>query len=236
MLGSDADELASFFGTPGRPELAALRRFADLVERTPSLRAAQIDMMERLAQVAAEAMAARAVVSPDDPEPQIAANALIGLWRIYWRAVPKYSDGTRSPAEVRDQVMAEVSRAARLIDTGLWSFGLAVQGANGRQQLKMAADASNEARKQVLLAISQAREAWRLLKAEAHDHALSHADLETPGRGRARPGAAHHSAQQARRDAHQAAQQIRRDAQQAAQQARREAQAIKQNRRQTRRG
>jgi hypothetical protein len=236
VLTRDLADLMSVFERPGGPEITEIRRFSDLVERTPSLRAAQFDMMERLAQVAAQAMADRAAVSPDDPEPQIAADALLGLWRIYWRAIGKHADGIHSSGEIRDLVIAEVRRAARLIDTGLWSFGLAVQGANGRQQLKMAADASNEARKQVLLAISQAREAWRLLKAEAHDHALSHADLETPGRGRARQGAAHHSAQQARREAHQAAQQIRRDAQQAAQQARREAQAIKQNRRQTRRG
>jgi hypothetical protein len=115
-------------------------------------------------------MAARAGVDPDDPEPQIAADALLGLWRVQYRAMRKYSDGTRSAAEVRDRVLDEVRRAARLIDTGLWSFGMVVQGSNGREQLKAAAEAANEARKQVVTAIKQARGAWRQVVAEAHRH------------------------------------------------------------------
>jgi hypothetical protein len=69
---------------------------------------------------------------------------------------------------VRARVLAEVSRAARLIDTGLWSFGMAVQGSSGREQVKAAAEAANEARKQVVAAIKQARDAWRQVVTEAH--------------------------------------------------------------------
>lgn len=166
------------------PDLGLVHRFMDLLEQTPSLRAAQRDMMDRLVEVAARAMAARAGVDPDDPEPQIAADALLGLWRVQYRAMRKYSDGTRSPAEVRDQVLVEVRRAARLIDTGLWSFGMVVQGSNGREQVKAAADAANEARKQVLAAIKQARDAWRQV-AEAHRHEdpwASHRRAGRPGR------------------------------------------------------
>jgi hypothetical protein len=129
-------------------------------------------------------MAARAGVDPDDPEPQIAAGALLGLWRVQYRAMRKYSDGTRSLAEVQDQVLAEVRRAARLIDTGLWSFGMAVQGSDGREQFKAAANSANEARKQVLAAIKQARDAWRQV-AEAHRHEEpwpDHGHARRPGR------------------------------------------------------
>jgi hypothetical protein len=125
-------------------------------------------MMDRLVEVAAQAMAARAGVDPEDPEPQIAADAILGLWRVQYRATLRYSDGTYSPAEVRARVLAEVSRAARLIDTGLWSFGMAVQGSSGREQVKAAAEAANEARKQVVAAIKQARDAWRQVVTEAH--------------------------------------------------------------------
>jgi AcrR family transcriptional regulator len=151
-------------------EITLVRRFGDLVEETPALRAAHGDMMDRLVEVAAQAMAARAGVDPDDPEPQVAAHALLGLWRVQFRAMRKYSDGTRSPDQVRDLVLGEVRRAARLIDTGLWSFGMAVQGSNGRDQLKVAAESANEARKQVVTAIKQARAAWRQVVAEAHHH------------------------------------------------------------------
>jgi hypothetical protein len=82
----------------------------------------------------------------------------------------KYSDGVRSAAEVSDRVLDEVRRAARLIDTGLWSFGMVVQGNNGREQIKAAAEAANDARKQVITAIKQARGAWRQVVAEAHRH------------------------------------------------------------------
>jgi AcrR family transcriptional regulator len=174
VIGLITDDVSRLFDHWGddhdQPvDLQIVHRFMDLMERTPSLRAAQRDMMDRLVEVAARAMAARAGVDPDDPEPQIAAHALLGLWRLQYRATRKYSDGTRSAAEVRDQVLAEVRRAARLIDTGLWSFGMAVQGSSGREQFKAAADSANEARKQVLAAIKQARDAWRQV-AEAHRH------------------------------------------------------------------
>jgi AcrR family transcriptional regulator len=179
------DEVNRLYDNPGEergqpPDLSLIHRFYELFEQTPSLRAAQGDMMERLLEVAAQAMASRAGMDPDDPEPQIAADALMGLWRVMYRATRRYSDGTRPPAEVRDQVLAEVRRAARLIDTGLWSFGMAVQGGNGREQLKAAAESANEARKQVVAAIKQARDAWRQVAAEARRHAESE-DRPAPG-------------------------------------------------------
>jgi hypothetical protein len=170
-----------------------MRRFVELFELTPALRAAQRDMMDRLVEVAAQGMAARAGVDPEDPEPQIAADALLGLWRVQFRAMRKYADGSHSPAELRDLVIDEVRRAARLIDTGLWSFGMAVQGSNSREQLKVAAESANDARKQVMAAIKQARDAWRAVAAEAksHEEQWGHGGPNRMGMGRgAGPGAA----------------------------------------------
>jgi hypothetical protein len=163
-------ELRRFFESwsqDGPYDPAMIRRFGELVGRTPALRAAQQEQMDRMVQVAAEAMAARAGVNPEDPEPQIAANAILGLWRVLYRGLFRYATAEHTPAEVRDAVTADVRRAARLIDTGLWSFGLAVQGSGSREQLRLAAESANDARKQVLAAIRQARRAWRELKAEA---------------------------------------------------------------------
>ena len=126
-------------------------------------------MSDRIARVAAEAMAQRAGVDPDDPEPRIAAEALVGLWSVQYRALQKYTDGARTAREIREAVSSEVRRAARLLDTGLWSFGMAVQGSNGREQLKQAAETANEARKQVIKALTQARNAWRTM-AQEHEH------------------------------------------------------------------
>ena len=101
---------------------AAIRRFGTLIQVTPSLRAYQSDMMDQFTAVAAEILAARAGLRPDDPEPQIAATALLGLWRIQFRALSKYLDGALTPAQVHQAVTAEVNRAAQLIDTGLRSL------------------------------------------------------------------------------------------------------------------
>ncbi|MCU1359189.1 MAG: TetR family transcriptional regulator, partial [Ilumatobacteraceae bacterium] len=127
--------------------------------------------------------AERAGVDPDDPEPRIAADAIIGLWGVQYRAMQKYSDGARSAPQIREAVVADIRRAARLLDTGLWSFGMAVQGSNGREQLKSAADAANEARKQVIKAITQARSAWRTM-AQEHEHD----DFRRSAAGGVRPG------------------------------------------------
>jgi AcrR family transcriptional regulator len=166
-------------------DFTMIRRFSELVQQTPALRAAQMEMMERVMQAAAAAMAARAGVNPEDPEPQIAAHALGGLWHVMYLTVARYSDGSHSVREMKDAVIADVRRAARLIDTGLWSFGLAVQGSNGREQVRLAAESANEARKQVLSAIRQARRAWQLIKAEQHEH------RDVRPRRPSRPGRAH---------------------------------------------
>jgi AcrR family transcriptional regulator len=195
LIVDDMHQLYDHWGEdPSHPvDISMMRRFVELFEQTPTLRAAQRDMMDRLVEVAAQGMAARAGVDPEDPEPQIAADALLGLWRVQFRAMRKYADGSHSPAELRDLVIAEVRRAARLIDTGLWSFGMAVQGSNSREQLKVAAESANDARKQVMAAIKQARDAWRAVAAEAksHEEQWGHGGPNRMGVGRgAGPGAA----------------------------------------------
>jgi hypothetical protein len=72
-------------------------------------------------------------MSPDDPEPQIAATALLGLWRIQFQALAKYLDGTRTPAQVHQAVSAEVNRAAQVINTGLRSFTSVTPGTGNRR-------------------------------------------------------------------------------------------------------
>ena len=166
ILTSDLEELIAQVSFSNAAERPIILRFNDLVESTPSLRAFRVDMEDRLAQVAATALAARAAVDRSDPEPQIAADALMSLWRIYYRSVIKHAAGSLNVDEIRSAVVEDVRRAARLIDTGLWSFSTVVQGAKGRQQFQAAADASDQARKQVVLALKEARIAWRDLKTE----------------------------------------------------------------------
>jgi AcrR family transcriptional regulator len=101
---------------------ATIQRFGTLIRVTPSLRAYQSDVMDQFVAVAAAILAERAGMSADDPEPQIAATALLGLWHIQSQGLRKYLDGSRTPAQVHEAVTADIHRAAQLIDTGLSSF------------------------------------------------------------------------------------------------------------------
>jgi AcrR family transcriptional regulator len=122
--GRRTEGLASWLAAQDDPAMAGamIQRFGTLIWETPSLRAYQSDMMDQAATIAAAILAGRAGMRPDDPEPQIAAAALVGLWRIQYRALPGYLDGTRTPAEVRQAVTADVQCAARLLSGGLDSF------------------------------------------------------------------------------------------------------------------
>jgi AcrR family transcriptional regulator len=97
----------------------AIRRFGDLIRATPALRAYQADMMERSISVATGILAARAGLTPDDPEPQIAARALLGLWRVQADSLRKHLDHPATPARLHELVTADVRRAARIVETGL---------------------------------------------------------------------------------------------------------------------
>jgi AcrR family transcriptional regulator len=100
----------------------AVRRFGDLIRTTPSLRAYQADMIDQASAAAAEVLAARAAMAADDPEPQIAARALLGLWRIQADSLRRHLDHSPTPARLHELVTADVRRAARLIDAGLRAF------------------------------------------------------------------------------------------------------------------
>jgi AcrR family transcriptional regulator len=136
ILEGELSAMTSWLATQDDPVQAgaAIRRFGTLIRETPSLRAYQSDMMDQFTAVAAGILAGRAGMRPDDPEPQIAAAALLGLWRIQYQALPKYLDGACTPAQVHEAVTADVRRAARLISSGLDKFPAsapAQQGAVG---------------------------------------------------------------------------------------------------------
>ncbi|MGH9171013.1 MAG: TetR/AcrR family transcriptional regulator [Acidimicrobiales bacterium] len=164
LLAGHLDEMEATWASGG---LTTLRRFAELIEATPSLRAAERDMADRLARTATEAIAEQAGVSPEDPEPQIAAAALMGLWTLQSEAIRRCAAEERSPAETREVAVDVVNRAARLVESGLWSFSAVVEGHASRQQFKVAADAAQQAGRQVAAAVRQARASWQQMQREA---------------------------------------------------------------------
>ena len=144
-----------------------LPRFVDLIDSTPALRAAWLEMYDRIVTVATEALAARAEVDPRDPEPMIAARALSGLGGVALAARVRYIEQGLRGIELRDAVLTDLERAARLLDTGLWSFNLLTHGRRTRQQVLDAAKSAEEARQQVVKALRQARTAWRQIREES---------------------------------------------------------------------
>jgi AcrR family transcriptional regulator len=139
--------------------------FLAMIENTPALRAAWLEMQDRLASVARDELAAQAGVDPRDPEPMAAARALVGLVEVASESrVRRIREGLRGEA-LRKAMDNDLERAARLLETGLWSFNLP-RSQRAKQQATDAARAAEEARDQVLKALRQARAAWAEVRRE----------------------------------------------------------------------
>jgi AcrR family transcriptional regulator len=139
-------------------------RFAEMVAATPALQAAWNEIRYRLVEVAREVLAESAGIDPREPEPLVAAHALAALHELAYEALVRHVAAGLKGAELRAAVESEIDRAARLLDTGLWSFNLLAQGGRTKQQLIEAAKATEEARDQVVEALRQARNAWREMR------------------------------------------------------------------------
>ena len=124
ILAAELEALAAWIATQADPVAASasIRRFGELLRATPALRAHQRDVTDQLTEAAAATMAQGAGMNADDPEPRIAAIALLGLWDIQSRGLNRYLDGTRTPTQLHEAVTADVRRAADLIAAGLDSF------------------------------------------------------------------------------------------------------------------
>jgi AcrR family transcriptional regulator len=148
--------------------------FSEMVAATPALHAAWLELNARLVEVATRALAEQAEVDPRDPEPMIAARAIVGLLEVEYAARIRQIEAGLRGGELRAAVNADLERAARMLDTGLWSFGLLTQGARTRTQLRDAARAAEEARSQVFDAVKHARSAWQELRRREQEDRKRH--------------------------------------------------------------
>jgi AcrR family transcriptional regulator len=135
----------------------------EMITTTPALRAAWLDLQSRLVEVATEELARIADVDPRDPEPMIAARAIVGLTDLSFASRMRHIEAGLRGGDLRGAVTRDLERGARLLDVGLWSFKALAQGARTRQQMRDAAAAADDARRQVLEALEQARSAWHEL-------------------------------------------------------------------------
>lgn len=98
--------------------LVNLHRFRSLVESTPSLIAHQRDALGRLTDTIAGALADRAGVAHEDPEPWITAAALTGLWTILYRSLHDHLPSSDVPG-LQQAVCSDIRRAADTLRRGL---------------------------------------------------------------------------------------------------------------------
>jgi AcrR family transcriptional regulator len=124
VLADELTALTSWLDTQGDTAAAirSVRRFGELIATTPALRAYHNDTMNDLVMTTSGLLASRAGLAADDPEPLIAATALLGLWGVHFAALRKHLDGAGTPAAVYGAVTADVDAAAQLILTGLGGF------------------------------------------------------------------------------------------------------------------
>jgi AcrR family transcriptional regulator len=110
------DELAEFV-----PQLVAM------IERTPALHAHWLQVHDRLARVAAEELAIQAGTAPRDPEAVVAGRALVGLVEVNMESSVRHIVAGLRGADLREAVLFDIRRAARLLDTGLSSLARGAQ-------------------------------------------------------------------------------------------------------------
>jgi AcrR family transcriptional regulator len=124
VLAGELAALTSWLAAQSDPAAAveSVRQFSELIATTPALRAYNNETMNELVGMAAERLALRAGLAADDPEPRIAATALIGLWGVHFTALDKHLQGTSTPQAIYEAIRADVEAAARLLRTGLASW------------------------------------------------------------------------------------------------------------------
>jgi AcrR family transcriptional regulator len=190
-----------------------LPKFVTMIETTPPLRAAWLELHDRLARVARDELAATAGVDAREPEPTVAGRALAGLAEIAIQSRVRHAQAGLREELLRQAICEDLDRAARLLETGLWSFNL-LRTAHAGHQAGQTARAAERSRVQVLESLTQAQDAWADVR-KRQDPAAAQAERDAALRARrdAQAAKAAKAAKaQARRDAHAAKAQARRDA------------------------
>ncbi|BEP16462.1 TetR/AcrR family transcriptional regulator [Acidothermaceae bacterium B102] len=124
ILSDELRALTSWLTAQDDPATAArqVQQFGALIRTTPSLRAHQRDVTDQLIAAAADVLTVRTRRKPDDPEPLIAATALLGLWQVQATSLTRHLVTQATPAKVARAVTKDVARAASVLNDGLQSL------------------------------------------------------------------------------------------------------------------
>jgi AcrR family transcriptional regulator len=208
LLREDMDHFGEL--TESAPDFVT--PFAEMIYATPSLRAAWLELHARLATVAAEELAAWAGIDPREPEPTIAAQALVGLQGVVFDSRLRHLAAGLRGSRLNDAIANDLDRAARLLEIGLGSFDLLSRSRRTRAQIAEAAHAAQAARAQVVDAIKEARAVWEQLRREQGPQRSRSPEYRQAKQAASQAGrAAWQSAREAQRAARDAARALERE-------------------------
>ncbi|MBE7163537.1 MAG: TetR/AcrR family transcriptional regulator [Williamsia herbipolensis] len=113
----EIDQLAttSPMAVSGDDLVRGVRGFVALVEATPALRAVVAERAEALIDGAAAALSRQNGLPPTHPDNQVAAAALVSLWRIHLTGLLQHGTTSGDLAELRERTMADVDRGVELV-------------------------------------------------------------------------------------------------------------------------
>ena len=102
--------------------LRLFRRFCEVADSSPALRAAPYVQIERFTATVGAALAARIGANSDDPEVMLTAIVIAGLARVWVRASFTHVQRVSSMAALEDAVRNDVIRALRIATPTLSAF------------------------------------------------------------------------------------------------------------------
>ena len=158
------EDSALFAEMLGEDRLARVGEFGAMVRETPALRAAWGEHRHRIVQRLTEVIAADLGIDPGDPEPAVAARALVSLLELFYDSRLRHARAGLGARQLQKLVDADIDRGARLLDTGMWSLHLMVEGRRTKDQIRDAAIVAEQARQQVLAALREAKRGWREIR------------------------------------------------------------------------
>ncbi|MBO0768747.1 MAG: TetR/AcrR family transcriptional regulator [Solirubrobacterales bacterium] len=155
-------DMTLFVDAIGEERSDFLSDFARMVRDTPALRAAWGEFQHRLASALAAVLATELGVDPRDPEPVTAARAISSLMDLYGDSQLRRMHERADLAQLQVEIEADLDRAARLLDTGLWSLPVMAGTRRVKEQLlRDASRSADEVRKQVVDTVNEAKRVWR---------------------------------------------------------------------------
>ncbi len=142
-------------------DVPRIEEFGEMVRSTPALRAAWGEHRHRIVSVLTTALADELGVDPEDPEPAVASRALVSLLELSYESRLRHAGDGVDSKQLQRLIDADLDRGARLLDTGMWSLHLMVEGRRTKDQIREAALVAEKARQQVMAALREAKRGWR---------------------------------------------------------------------------